>query len=98
MTKALRCVMESIATILHNYYLVCQWHRHAFEEASYDLEALHGENVMENEEEEIGKDNERDLTPFVKEDHEGVSGMTLLQVRRQLRMSRKVETWKRVER
>ena len=82
--------MESAVSILHNYYLVCQWHRHAFEPESFDLEALHRENVMENEEEEIGKESDKDLSPFVKEDREGVSGMTLLTVRRQLRVSRKV--------
>ena len=87
---SLRVVMESILEVLHNYYLIGQWHRRPFEEESYDLDWLHQKNVMENEEEEIGKENEKNLTSFVMADKEGVSGTTLLTVRRQLRVSRRV--------
>ena len=82
--------MESILEVLHNFYLVCQWHRKPFDEESYDLDLLHNTNVMENEEEEIGKENTKDLSAFAMEDKEGVSGTTLLMVRRQLRVSRRV--------
>ena len=42
--------MSTITAVLHNFYLICQWHRRPFEEESNDLEALHRLNVMENEE------------------------------------------------
>lgn len=81
--------MQPIAAVLHNFYLVCQWHRHPFEEESFDLDALHSLNVMEHEEEEIGAEGEKDLTAYAMPDREGVSGATLLQVRRQLRTCRR---------
>lgn len=90
-------MMESVLEVLHNFYLVCQWHRKPFEEESYDLDQLHQKNVMENEEEEIGKENEKDLTSFAMADKEGVSGTTLLMVRRQLRVSRRVRMTKLID-
>lgn len=94
--------MNNITGILHNFYLICQWHRHPFEESSFDLENLHQLNVMEKEEEEIGKETDKviyhhlyyqqDLDRFIMEDKEGVSGLTLLTVRRQLRLARKVSS------
>ena len=82
--------MEQITEILHNYYLICQWHRLPFDERSLDLSFLHQRNVMENETKEIGKETAKDLTKYMMEDKEGVSGTTLLLVRRQLRVSRRV--------
>lgn len=55
----MRAVMHNISSILHNFYLICQWHRHPFEEASFDLDNLHKLNVMDNEEEEIGKETDK---------------------------------------
>lgn len=90
-------MMESVLEVLHSFYLICQWHRKPFEEESYDLDLLHQKNVMENEEEEIGKENEKDLTSFAMADKEGVSGTTLLMVRRQLRVSRRVRMNKLID-
>ena len=81
--------MSTITAVLHNFYLICQWHRRPFEEESNDLEALHRLNVMENEEEEIGAENEKDLSAYAMQDKEGVSVTTLLQVLRQLRVCRR---------
>lgn len=91
--------MHNITAILHNFYLICQWHRSPFDEEAFNIEYLHKLNVMENEEEEIGKETDKvrflcaihiqDIDEFVKEDKEGVSGLTLLTVRRQLRLGRK---------
>ena len=53
--KSLRVIMENITEVLHNYYLVCQWHRRPFEESSFDMETLHAMNVME----EIGEESEK---------------------------------------
>ena len=55
----MRCVMNNIANILHNFYLIGQWHRHPFEECSYNLEELHKMNVREHEDEEIGGETEK---------------------------------------
>ena len=92
--------MNNITEILHNFYLICQWHRQPFEESSFNIANLHKLNVMEMEEEEIGKETDKvafdlgvdsqDLNQFVMKDKEGVSGLTLLTVRRQLRLGRKV--------
>lgn len=57
--KSLRVIMENITEVLHNYYLVCQWHRRPFEESSFDMETLHAMNVMEKEAEEIGEESEK---------------------------------------
>lgn len=57
--KAMRCVMNDIANILHNFYLICQWHRHPFEDCSYNMEELHKMNVREHEDEEIGGETEK---------------------------------------
>lgn len=57
--KSLRVIMENITEVLHNYYLVCQWHRRPFEESSFDMDTLHATNVMEKETEEIGEESEK---------------------------------------
>ena len=82
--------MEQITEVLHNYYLICQWHRKPFDPQSLDLDFLHLRNVMEGETREIGKESAKDLTKYTMEDREGVSGATLLLVRRQVRVSRRV--------
>lgn len=81
--------MEAITALLHNVYLICQWHRHPFEPRAADLALLHSENVMEGEERELGPEGQREAAGRAMEDREGVSGAQLLQARRQLRAARK---------
>ena len=60
----MRVVMHNITAILHNFYLICQWHRTPFDENAFNIDFLHKLNVMENEEDEIGKETDKVSSGF----------------------------------